>query len=140
RPLVLSRPPYAALTRRRRHIRNQAIAGAARTAIERNPMRALVRQRYSFHTRRRYSGQDASTVHPRPMPSRPLSMDGRRDLDLGFGTVTWALPLFPSLVAVIVALPPCATSITRPVGDTGTTVGALDVHVTVRPLSAFPRE
>src|SRR3989475_391259 len=52
-------------------------------------------------------------------------------------TVTVAVPLFPSLVAVIIA-PPTATPVTRPVADTVATPPLLVAHVTVRPLSGFP--
>src|SRR5207244_6989678 len=52
-------------------------------------------------------------------------------------TVTVAVPLFPSLVAVIVALP-TATPATRPVAVTVATPPLLVAHVTVRPLSGFP--
>src|SRR6266480_1998617 len=45
------------------------------------------------------------------------------------------VPLWPSLVAVIVAVPPSATSVTSPVWDTVATVGALELHATVRPDS-----
>ena len=47
-------------------------------------------------------------------------------------------PLLASLVAVIVAVPPSATSVTRPVCDTVAIVGALDTHATVRPVSGLP--
>src|SRR5436190_816847 len=45
------------------------------------------------------------------------------------------VPLWPSLVAVIVAVRPSATSVTSPVWDTVATVGALELHATVRPDS-----
>jgi hypothetical protein len=48
-------------------------------------------------------------------------------------TVIDDVPAFPSLVAVIVALP-IATAVTRPVVDTLAIEGALDDQVTVRPL------
>ena len=52
-------------------------------------------------------------------------------------TVTLALPLFPSLVAVIVA-GPGATPVTRPVAFT-VAVDVLElVHVTVRPVRMLP--
>src|SRR5207302_66719 len=54
-------------------------------------------------------------------------------------TVTVAVPLCPSLVAVIVALP-IVTPVTRPVVETLATAEALDAHVTVRPVSVFPAE
>src|SRR2546422_404295 len=52
-------------------------------------------------------------------------------------TVTAALPVFPSLVAVIVTAP-AATPVTSPVEDTVATAGALDVQVTDRPESTLP--
>src|SRR5437879_2019905 len=52
-------------------------------------------------------------------------------------TVTAAVPLCPSLVAVIVAAP-AATPVTSPVGDTLATAGALDAQVTARPESTVP--
>jgi hypothetical protein len=54
-------------------------------------------------------------------------------------TVTVAVPLFPSLVAVIVAAP-AATAVTRPVAETEAIPGALLVQVTGRPVSVFPAE
>ena len=52
-------------------------------------------------------------------------------------TVTAAVPLCPSLVAVMVA-DPTATPLTRPLGDTVAIALLLVVHVTVRPESTFP--
>src|SRR5256884_9819981 len=54
-----------------------------------------------------------------------------------FATLTFFLPLFPSLVAVIVA-DPTPTPLTRPFGDTVATALLLVSHVTVRPVSTFP--
>jgi hypothetical protein len=51
-------------------------------------------------------------------------------------TVTEAVPLFPSLVAVITAVPG-ATAATRPVGDTVATDGASELHTTARSVSAL---
>jgi hypothetical protein len=48
-------------------------------------------------------------------------------------TVIEDVPVFPSLVAVIVALP-SAREVTRPLAETVAIDGALDDHVTVRPL------
>src|SRR5437016_6076812 len=56
----------------------------------------------------------------------------------GACTVTADVPLLPSLVAVTVAVPPSATSVTSPVGDTVITVGVLDVHATGRPVKGLP--
>src|SRR6185503_7336949 len=52
-------------------------------------------------------------------------------------TVIVAVPLCPSLVAVMVAVPEANPSI-RPLPETRATVGALLVHVTTRPLSGLP--
>src|SRR3989449_294696 len=52
-------------------------------------------------------------------------------------TVTAAVPLCPSLVAVIVAAP-TATPVTSPLADTVATALLLVVQVTVRPLSTLP--
>src|SRR3989442_1232291 len=54
-----------------------------------------------------------------------------------FATVTVAEPLFPSLVAVIVAVPG-ATPVTSPLADTVAMPGLELVQVTARPASAFP--
>ena len=50
---------------------------------------------------------------------------------------TVAVPLFPSLVAVIVAAP-AATAVTRPLPDTVATAGALLAQVTTRPVRGLP--
>jgi hypothetical protein len=52
-------------------------------------------------------------------------------------TVTAAVPLRPSLVAVIVADPGVAL-LTSPLPDTVATSVSLLVHLTVRPISALP--
>jgi hypothetical protein len=52
-------------------------------------------------------------------------------------TVIDAVPDFPSLVAVIVAVP-APTAVTVPVDDTVATAPLLDVHTTVRPVSTTP--
>jgi hypothetical protein len=54
-------------------------------------------------------------------------------------TVTVAVPLFPSLVAVIVA-EPAAFAVTSPAALTVATVVVLLAHVIVRPVSTFPAE
>jgi hypothetical protein len=56
-----------------------------------------------------------------------------------FATVTPAVALWPSLVAVIVAVP-ARTPVTSPLGDTVATAGALEAQVMVRPVSAVPAE
>jgi len=48
-------------------------------------------------------------------------------------------PLFPSIVALIVAVP-AATAVTTPPADTDAIPVLLDVHVTVRPVSVPPVE
>src|SRR6266571_3441115 len=53
-------------------------------------------------------------------------------------TVTAELPLFPSLVAVMVTGPPAALPVTRPFASTVARVALLVPHVTVRPVSALP--
>src|SRR5256884_8999047 len=52
-------------------------------------------------------------------------------------TVTAALPVLPSLVAVIVTAP-AATPVTSPVADTMATPGALDAQAMARPDNTFP--
>jgi len=54
-------------------------------------------------------------------------------------TVICAVPLCPSLVAVIVARP-AATAVTVPVGETLAIPGADDAHTTGRPVSTLPAE
>src|SRR6266581_2758962 len=53
-------------------------------------------------------------------------------------TVTAELPLFPSLVAVMVTGPPAALPVTRPFASTVARVALLVPHVTVRPVSVLP--
>ena len=55
----------------------------------------------------------------------------------GAVTVIAALPVFPSLVAVIVALP-ALLAVTTPVVLTVATAGALDAQTMPRPVSWFP--
>jgi hypothetical protein len=52
-------------------------------------------------------------------------------------TVIEDVPLFPSLVAVITAVP-AATAVTMPVDETLASVGSLDDQVTTRPVRTFP--
>jgi len=54
-----------------------------------------------------------------------------------FATVIAAVPLFPSLVAVIVAVP-AATPVTRPLADTVAIARFELDHATARPASTFP--
>src|SRR5436190_956584 len=53
-------------------------------------------------------------------------------------TVTAAVPLFPSLVAVIVTGPPAALPVTNPLPSTVAVLELLVAHVTVRPVSVSP--
>src|SRR2546427_7672513 len=55
----------------------------------------------------------------------------------GVVTVTFAVPLFPSLVAVIVAVP-AATPVTRPFAETVAALALLVAQLMLRPLSAVP--
>ena len=55
----------------------------------------------------------------------------------GTGTVIAELPVFPSLVAVIVT-EPAATAVTRPLLETVATAVLPLTHVTARPESGFP--
>lgn len=55
----------------------------------------------------------------------------------GAFTVICALPVFPSLVAVIVAVP-AAFAVTTPLVLTVAVCGALDAHTMLRPASVFP--
>jgi hypothetical protein len=52
-------------------------------------------------------------------------------------TVTVALPVFPSLVAMMFAVP-TATAVTTPAEDTVATVVLSELHVTARPVSVAP--
>jgi len=72
-------------------------------------------------------------------PTAALSVVGLRLTDAtgtGF-TVIAALPVLPSLVAVIVTAP-AAAPVTRPVEETVAVAGALDVQVIARPESMVP--
>jgi hypothetical protein len=53
-------------------------------------------------------------------------------------TLTAAVPLFPSLAAVIVTGPPTAIPVTSPVAETLATAELLEDQVTVRPDNALP--
>src|SRR5205814_10224654 len=53
-------------------------------------------------------------------------------------TVTVALPLFPSLEAVIVTGPPTVFAVTNPLPSTSATAGLSLAQLMVRPVSAFP--
>jgi hypothetical protein len=53
-------------------------------------------------------------------------------------TVIEDVPVFVSLVAVIVTGPPTATAVTRPAEDTLATAASLVLHVAARPLSKLP--
>jgi hypothetical protein len=72
-----------------------------------------------------------------PMFTPPDAGDTTTD-DTGTSvTVIAAVPLWLSLVAVIVA-EPTPTAVTSPLAPTVATPGALLDHVTVRPVSTFP--
>ena len=68
------------------------------------------------------------------MPDNVVDVVG---LNAGSDTVIVAVPVFPSLVAVIVEVP-TATAVTTPAAETVATFCAPDVHVTVRPVNALP--
>src|SRR5258705_3987205 len=53
-------------------------------------------------------------------------------------TVTAAVPLLPSVVAVIVTGPPTALPVPRPLASPVATAASLLAHVTGRPVSALP--
>jgi hypothetical protein len=53
-------------------------------------------------------------------------------------TLICVVPLFPSLVAVIVIGPPTVTAVTSPLEETLAMSALLDVHATARPESADP--
>jgi hypothetical protein len=72
-------------------------------------------------------------------PTPTLAADGAT-VTLATGTIVTvivALPDLPSLVAVAVAVP-AAIPVTTPTLDTLATLAFDEVHVTVRPISAFP--
>src|SRR6266404_2065153 len=69
----------------------------------------------------------------------PLVMNGlARSVKAAAVTVIDDVPFFPSLVAVIVAGPPAATPVTRPVVLTVATALLSEDHVIVRPVSTLP--
>src|SRR5439155_26693346 len=86
-----------------------------------------------------------------PRPPRATLFPTRRSSDLTladagvtvtdatgtFDTVTTAVPLCPSLVAVIVA-EPVATAVTSPLPFTLATAPLLDCQVMTRPVNGFP--
>src|SRR5258708_18985381 len=74
-----------------------------------------------------------------PTPTLAVAGDTATEAT-GAGTAatdTSAAPLWPSLVALIMA-PPTATPVTTPLLSTVATAGALLAHVTTRPLRALP--
>jgi len=75
-------------------------------------------------------------------PTFTVAVPGLTDTDVTGAavavTVIAAVPLCPSLVAVIVTGPPAVTPVTSPVDETVATAALLVVHVTVRPVSTFP--
>src|SRR3989442_9407857 len=72
-------------------------------------------------------------------PTRTTAVTGLITTDATgtLATLVVADPLFPSLVAVIVAAPP-ATPVTSPAADTVATAGFALVQVSTRPVSTFP--
>jgi hypothetical protein len=58
----------------------------------------------------------------------------------GANTVTWALPLIPSLVAVIVTGPPGLIALTIPLGETLAIPELLEAHATRRSFRTFSAE
>ncbi len=74
-------------------------------------------------------------------PTLTVPDDGETVTDATGTTVTViaAVPLFPSLVTVIVA-DPTATAVTRPLADTVATAGALLDHAMLRPVRTLPAE
>src|SRR6266566_2886816 len=73
-------------------------------------------------------------------PTTTLAGDGVTSTEAtGAGvTVTLDVPLFPSLVAVMVTGPPTLLPVTRPFASTVARVASLVPHVTVRPVSVLP--
>jgi hypothetical protein len=53
-------------------------------------------------------------------------------------TVTWAVPLTPSLVAVSVTGPPGATPVTSPAWETDAIAGFAELQETTRPVRTLP--
>src|SRR5207245_7560303 len=71
---------------------------------------------------------------------QPVGSCGHAPLGGGGGsavTVSVPAPFWPSLVAATVVVP-ASSAVTSPPPVTVATLSALDVHVTVRPLSTFP--
>jgi hypothetical protein len=62
----------------------------------------------------------------------PLGGGGAGDV-----TVSVALPVFPSLVAITLAVP-AADVVTKPLAETPATDGADDDHAMDRPVKTFP--
>jgi hypothetical protein len=73
------------------------------------------------------------------IPSTRLAEDGVTVTVLtgASDTVIEDVPVFVSLVAVIVTGPPAATAVTKPFASTVATAGLLEVHVTTRPVSTL---
>jgi hypothetical protein len=74
------------------------------------------------------------------VPATAIEDDGGLTVTVATGTgvtVTDAVPLCPSLVAVIVTGPPTATPVTSPVAETVATAVLLDIHVITRPMSTL---
>jgi hypothetical protein len=75
------------------------------------------------------------------VPPTTIGVVGEESVTVATGasvTVMEEVPVFPSLVAVIVTGPPAATAVTRPLPSTVATAALLVLHVTVRPVSTLP--
>jgi hypothetical protein len=75
------------------------------------------------------------------VPPITIGVVGEESVTVATGasvTVMEEVPVFPSLVAVIVTGPPAATAVTRPLPSTVATAALLVLHVTVRPVSTLP--
>src|SRR2546426_6745636 len=79
-------------------------------------------------------------VSCRVVPTTTLAGDGVTSTEAtGAGvTVTLDVPLFPSLVAVMMTGPPTLFPVTRPFASTVARVGSLVPQVTVRPVRELP--
>src|SRR5205814_2264545 len=102
----------------------------ASSAARNDPAPASLR----FVTRRIAPPRPAAVVVPNPIAPGDTG-NGPED---AVRTVIDAVPLLPSLVAVIVTGPPAATPVTSPLPFTLAIVLSLDVQVITRPVSGLP--
>src|SRR6266853_1043568 len=114
-------PPTSKIT-----VRGPVASSAARN----DPAPASLR----FVTRRIAPPRPAAVVVPNPIAPGNTG-NGPED---AVRTVIDAVPLLPSLVAVIVTGPPAATPVTRPLPFTLAIVLSLDCQVITRPVSGLP--